>query len=47
MDSQKEERKEGSSKSLGEFSQMFEVDLDALMKHVLASQEETFEEDDC
>jgi len=47
MDSQKEERKEDSTKSLGEFSQMFKVDLDALMNHVVASQEDTFEEDDC
>jgi hypothetical protein len=46
MDSQKEERKDDSTKSLGEFSLIFKVDLDALMKHVVASQEETFEEDD-
>ena len=36
MDSQIEERKEGSSNSLGEYSQIFKIDLDALMKQVLA-----------
>jgi len=36
MDSQIEERKEGSSNSLGEYSQLFKIDLDALMKQVLA-----------
>ena len=47
MESQKEEMKVNTSKSLGEFNQIFQVDLDALMRQILAAQDEkAFEEDD-
>ena len=48
MESQKEEMKVNTSKSLGEFNQIFQIDLDALMRQILAAKEEKdiFEEDD-